>query len=244
MPQKLKVSGQSTPEEVTTARQTQLDPHDQERLLAIGMAQQGGWRIADIAAALGRGTATIGRWVRKFRSGGIPELLKRSHGARRAQLDVALQEALKEGLRCGKWKTAKEIRQFLQQEHGKKLSVSGVHYWLQKVKASCKLPRKQHAKQDPEQVQDFKQNVVNHLLALDIPPDKRLRVWISDEHRYGLIFPVRRCWTLKGHRPTAPVQMKYKWGDVSGAAEVIHGEVQFLYLPTVSLDDSQVFLQQ
>ena len=88
MSQKLKVSGPVPPEEVTVARQTYSDPHDQERLLAIGMAQQGGWRIADIAAALGRGTATIGRWVRKFRSGGIPELLKRSHGARQAQFPL------------------------------------------------------------------------------------------------------------------------------------------------------------
>jgi hypothetical protein len=38
--------------------------------------------------------------------------------------------------------------------------------------------------------------------------------------------------------------MKYKWGYVSGAAEVLHGEVQFLYLPTVSLDHSRLFLQQ
>jgi transposase len=136
MPQKLKVSGSATPSEVTAARQTHTNPHDQERLLAIGMAQQGGFPIADIAAAKGRGKATIGRWRRKFRSGGIPELLKRSHGARQAQLDAASQQALKAGLLQGKWKTAKEIRQWLEQEHGKQLSVSGVHYWLKKVKAS------------------------------------------------------------------------------------------------------------
>ena len=216
MPQKLKVSGPIPPEEVTAALKTHSDPHDQERLRAIQMGQQGGFPIADIAAALGRGTATIGRWLRKFRSGGIPELLKREHGSRRAQLDAVTQDALKEGLREGKWKTEEEIRQFLQQKHGKKLSISGGNGWLKKVRATCKLPRKRHAKQDPEQVEAFKQNVVNHLLALDIPLDKRLRVWIEDEHRYGLISTVRRCWTLKGHRPTAPVQMKYQWGYVSG----------------------------
>jgi transposase len=38
--------------------------------------------------------------------------------------------------------------------------------------------------------------------------------------------------------------MKYQWGYVSGAAEVLKGEVQFLYLPTVSLDHSRLFIQQ
>jgi hypothetical protein len=38
MPQKLFVSGPVTPEEIMKARQTHSDPHDQERLLAIGMA--------------------------------------------------------------------------------------------------------------------------------------------------------------------------------------------------------------
>jgi hypothetical protein len=57
--------------------------------------------------------------------------------------------------------------------------------WLKKVKATCKLPRKQHAKPEKEQVEAFKQNVVNHQKALEIPTSRSLRVWIADEHRYG-----------------------------------------------------------
>jgi hypothetical protein len=31
-----------------------------------------------------------------------------------------------------------------------------------------------------------------------------VRIWVADEHRYGLIPVVRKCWTLPGERPTAP----------------------------------------
>ena len=72
----------------------------------------------------------------------------------------------------------------------------------------------------------------------------RARVWIEDEHRYGLISVVRRCWTLRGIRVKAPYQTKYQWGYVYGAAEVVMGQVEFLYLPTVSLDCSLLFLEQ
>jgi len=129
----------------------------------------------------------------------------------------------------------------LRQEHGIELSLSGVHDWLRKLGARLKFPRKQHHQQDTEEAEHFKRNVINDLLALPIPVDKRVRIWIQDEHRYGS--SVRRCWTLKGHRPTAPVQMKYEWGYVYGAAEVLSGEVQFWYTPSVSTDDSVAFLE-
>ena len=67
---------------------------------------------------------------------------------------------------------------------------------------------------------------------------------MEDEHRYGLNSFIRRCWTLKGHRCTAPYHTKYEWGYVYAAAEVVTGEMQVLYTPTVSLTWTQVFLEQ
>ena len=48
----------------------------------------------------------------------------------------------------------------------------------------------------------------------------------------------------RGHRPKAPYQEKYQWGYVYGAAEVVMGQVEFFYLPTVSLECSFLFLEQ
>ena len=82
------------------------------------------------------------------------------------------------------------------------------------------------------------------LEALSVPSEGRVRIWVEDEHRYGLISVIRRCWTLKGHRCTAPYQTKYEWGYVYAAAEVVTAGMQVLYTPTVSLDWTQVFLEQ
>ena len=81
MPKKLKVEGAATPQEIVAAGRKTTNPFDHERLLAIQMAQQGGWRIADIAKALNRGHATIERWIKAYRQGGIDALLKRQHHA-------------------------------------------------------------------------------------------------------------------------------------------------------------------
>lgn len=244
MPQKLRVDGPATVDELRAVRQSQKDPHDQERLIAIQMAQQNCFRITDIALALGRSTATIVRWFSKFRRGGISILLKRGHGGRKAKLQPEDIDALESGLREGKWKSAKEIEKWLSEERHLSMTLWGVHYWLKKVKASLKVPRKKHNQQDPEEVAAFKKDIVDTLSKLEIPKEKRVRVWIEDEHRYGLISTIRRCWTLRGHRPTAPVAMKYQWGYVYGAAEVTEGDSQFLYMPTVSLECSHIFLQQ
>ena len=75
MPQKLKMTGAATDEELAAARKSRLNRHDQGRLIAVQMAQQGEWKIALIAKALSRGTATISRWLRKYRDGGICQLL-------------------------------------------------------------------------------------------------------------------------------------------------------------------------
>ena len=198
MPQKLKVTGPATDEQLVAARQSRLDRHDQERLIAMQMAQQGEWKIAQIAKALSRGEATISRWLRKYREGGICQLLQRSNGSRRPQLKPQDLSALKQGLREGKWKAGNEIQKWLAQERGICLSISGVHYWLGKARARCKVPRRKHKDQQKEEVSAFLQNVGDKLHQLAAETDKRVRIWIEDEHRYGLISSVRRCWTLRG----------------------------------------------
>ena len=56
---------------------------------------------------------------------------------------------------------------------------------------------------------------------------------------------VRRCWTLRGLRPTVAYRTKYEWSYLYSALEV-DGEnaAQFLCLPGVSLALSGLFLEQ
>lgn len=146
MGKKLKVDGPAAQAEIDAAYKASQEPHERERLLAIRMGQQGEWTLEKIAHILGRGRDTVVRWVRAYRQGGIPRLLERRYEGRRAKLSEDDQEALVAGLRRGQWKTAKEIRRWLQQERGIELQLGGVYYWLNRLEASWKVPRKSHKK--------------------------------------------------------------------------------------------------
>jgi transposase len=173
----------------------------------------------------------------------LDAILARGHGGRLASLKTDDIEALKAGLRQGGWKTAVQIRKWLE-ELGISMTVWGVYYWLKKVKAKNKVPRKTHKDQNPEELADFKANIVDKLNSLEIPKGLRICVWVQDEHRYGLISNIRRCWTLRGHRVKVPFQMKYTWSYVYGTVEINTGKALFMYIPTVSLQWSLVFLEQ
>jgi len=72
-----------------------------------------------------------------------------------------------------------------------------------------------------------------------------VRVWVADEHRFGLISVVRRCWSLRGVRAKAPYHTKYQWGYLHSALEVDgeHG-AQALFSNSVNLETSGKFLEQ
>ena len=244
MPKRMKVEGPATSEEVEAASKQCGNPHDQKRLWALQMTQQGRWTMQQIAQAQGKGRATIGRWIKAYREEGLNGLLGRGHGGRYPKLKADDIDALEEGLRDGQWKSGRQIRQWLKEKRGIDLSKSGVYYWLSQVKASWKVPRRGHAQQDPDEKQAFKEKIIDKLEAVDDFQGRRVRIWVEDEHRYGLISNIRRVWTLRGHRVVVPVQMKYQWGYVYGACELVTADAQFLFLPSVSIFGTQIFLNQ
>jgi transposase len=244
MPRKLNFQGLPTSAEVDERYKTATERHDRERLLAIRMGESGKSTSFGIAQALGRGRATIARWIKAYREGGFEGLLKRGHKGREPRLSSSDLEALKQGLREGRWKTAKEIQMWLQQERKIGLKLSGVYYWLRRVRGSWKVPRKSHKDQDPKEVERFKQEFVSKLEAVPIPEGEPIHIWVEDEHRYGLISIVRRCWTLRGVRPKAFVHLKRKWGYIYAATDAVSGKAEFLYTPTVSLGWTEAFLKQ
>ena len=146
---KLKVTGPESPEAVEAAYQASEEKHDRERLLAIRLGQRGQSTLQEIGELVGRSRSTIARWVHAFRQGGIEGLLQRRHKGSAGRVPESLQQALVEGLRQGRWKRAREIQAWLAQR-GIPLTCSGVYYWLAKLKASWKLPRKSHVKKNLE----------------------------------------------------------------------------------------------
>lgn len=138
----LEVGGPATLEDLDKAYEASREHHDRERLLAIRMAQQGGYTLEQIGSSLSRGRATIARWLRAYREGGIGNLLHRGHGGRLASLSESDQRALIEGLCSGRWKKAREIQAWLQKERGTDLNLSAVYYWVRRLNGSCEMPRK------------------------------------------------------------------------------------------------------
>ena len=76
-------------------------------------------------------------------------------------------------------------------------------------------------------------------------PKNPVRIWVLDEHRYGLLPVIRRVWARKGVRVHAPYKTTYQWGYLHEALEV-DGEhrVELLFTPAINQDVHALFLRQ
>lgn len=231
---------------VTTALADCTDVRSQRRLLAMRLAASGQFTASQIAEQIGVSRRQFFHWVNALKAGGVEQLLERAHGGGQpAQVRGAALMELQAGLQTGRWKRAREIQQWLRQRHETKLTVKGVYYWLGKLGGVLKVPRKTHAQKDAAASAQFQRTLCAQLKNLNVAGGKRVRVWVADEHRYGLIPVVRRCWTLRGVRPTAPYQTKYQWSYLYSALEVDgQNAAEFACLPGVSLELSRLFLER
>jgi transposase len=246
MPKRFHLNRPDLAQAVAAALPQCKDVTSQQRLLTMRLAASGQFTAAQIAEQIGISRRQFFHWVNALKAGGVKGLLEREHGGGAApQVGGKVLEELQAGLQAGRWKRAKEIQHWLQQKHEKKLGLSGVYYWLGKLGGVLKVPRKAHAQKDAAQGATFQQTLCDKLKSLNVAGGKAVRIWVVDEHRYGLIPVVRRCWTLRGVRPVAPYQTKYEWGYLYSALEV-DGEngAEFACLPEVSLEMSRLFLER
>jgi transposase len=216
----------------------------QQRLLAARLAASGQMTAAQIAEQLGISRRRFFDWLNALKAGGLAGLLERQHGGGAApQVHGDARKELLAGLQSGRWKRAKEIQHWLRERHAIRLKLPGVYYWLGKLGGVLKVPRKTHAQKDAAAAEAFQQTLGAQLANLNVAGGRPVRLWVADEHRYGLIPVVRKCWTLRGVRPTVPYRTKYEWGCLYSALEVDgRNAAEFLCLPEVSLEMSGLFL--
>jgi hypothetical protein len=107
------------------------------------------------------------------------------------------------------------------------------------------VPRRTHLHKDAAQAEVFKTTLARQLWKECRSAGRPVRVWVMDEHRYGLISHQRRCWAMKRARPHAPYRTRYEWGYVATALE-IEGKDEGLcvFLPCVNLAANACFLEQ
>ncbi len=217
-----------------------------QRLQAMRMAAQGKWTLEQIADAVDAGRSTVAGWIKMLRERGFDALVNWQPGqGKPGVLSLAIQRELAAGLAQGRWRRARDVQRWLREEHSIELALGGIYYYLGKAGGVLKVPRKTHAKKDAAQAQAFKEELGARLAALPLEADRPVRVWMVDEHRFGLISVVRRCWSLRGVRAHAPYHTKYSWGYLYSALEAdgAHG-AQALFTSSVNLETSGKFLEQ
>jgi len=72
-----------------------------------------------------------------------------------------------------------------------------------------------------------------------------VRLWVLDEHRYGLLPVIRRVSARRGVRVHAPYATQYQWGYLHEALEVDGAHrTELLFTPAIDRDIHAVFLRQ
>ncbi len=66
-------------------------------------------------------------------------------------------------------------------------------------------------------------------------PQDMVELWTTDQHRIGLKPILRRVWSPRGQRPSAPVQHRYQWCYLYAFVHPGSGRTWWLLLPTVSI---------
>ena len=225
-----------------------------ERLLAIKLLVEGGKSYMDVASIIGRTESIVRVWTRAFRAGGIEQLLIRGNGGgRKGMLSAEVKEAMIEKLRQGSFRTAKQFKGWLRDEHGVEMSEKGVYYHLGKLGGRLKVARPSHLKKSQAKEQEFRETLAEKLEELNLPKDQQVSLWVYDEYewsedrqersdvaqrvseanqmRYRLHPLMRKMWSLIGTRVVAPVHRRFKWGYLFGAIEVSEGQIQDTPLP-------------
>jgi transposase len=222
------------------------DLRDKERLQVALWAVSGEHTLEQLAQLAGRARSTIQIWLDHFVAGGVEKLLQRAAppGLSSPLAQPKVQEPFQAGLKAGRWRTAGQVAAWLEEAHGIKRAAKSIYRWLGKAGGALRVPRPCHVQQDPLATAAFRAELGERLDKLALPKDKPVKIWVADEGRFGLHTQSRRCWTLRGQRVVIPQQQRYEWEYVYGALEVVQGGAEFLFLPSVSLDLSCLFLEQ
>ena len=184
-------------EKVKKEERLTTEKWQKERLQAIRLLSDSKMSYLRVSELVGRSAKQIKVWSKKFIEGGIDSLLTRGNGGgRKGNMTPEAQEALVEKLREGEFRTAKQFCKWLEEEFGIRLAESSMYYQLGKHEGRLKVARPSHTKKDSEKVEAFKTQLADKLVALNLPKEKEVSLWVYDEMRYGLHPLMRKMWPL------------------------------------------------
>ena len=149
-------------------------------------------------------------------------------------------------LEAGQFRQARDAQAWIKKRTRRSLSESGVRKVLRRPGGKLKVPRKSHAKKDPAKAAQFQAALPAKLSAVVGPgPTTLVRLWVLDEHRYGLLPVIGPVWGRRGVRVHAPYATKYQWVYLHEALEVDGAHAsELLFTPAIDRDIHALFLQQ
>jgi transposase len=218
-----------------------------KRLLVVRLIAQHHHTVAEIMEIAGVSRQTVFTYRDKLTGEGLHSLLKRNWaGARTPAVHGELAEKFIEELKAGKFRQARDARKWIERRTRKKLTEGGVRKLIHRLGGKLKVPRKSHRKKDQSASDAFRAELPQRISeVVGDSPDRPVRLWVLDEHRYGLLPVIRRVWSLRGVRVHAPYATAYRWGYLHEALEIdgLH-DSQLFFTPTINQDIHAIFLQQ
>lgn len=153
------------PEDLEQLRQysrQQRNATQRDRYRAVRLALEGHEAPA-IAQTLGRSRRFVQRWVYQYRDHGLEALGPKRQSGRPSKLPAAQQEAFKARFLADPTEAdgvcslrAKDAQQILTQEFGVPYTLGGIYDLLHRLGLSCLVPRPRHPKNDPAQMQRWR----------------------------------------------------------------------------------------
>jgi putative transposase len=247
MARKLPPLGEEVVKAVDAAwRQPQQD-WARKRLLVVRLIAQHELTTGQIAQVAGVSRKSVFNYRDKVQEAGVAGLLRRDWaGARTPAVRGAVAQEFIERLQAGQFRQARDAQAWIKKRTRRSLSVSGALKVLRRLGGKLKVPRKSHAKKDPHKAAKFKVELPARLNEVAGPaPAQPVRVWVLDEHRYGLLPVIRRVWGRRGVRVHAPYATRYQWGYLHEALEVDGAHAcELLFTPAIDRDIHALFLEQ
>ena len=140
---------EDTPEALKASYLAERDINLRTRLHGLWLLRSGR-RLSAVASVLGVHYRTVQTWVGWYRDGGVEEVLSHKKGRRGTPrfLSTEEEQELAEEVSSGRFRTAGEIRDWIESEYGVSYKPGGVYSLLHRLGCSPKVPRGLHEKAD------------------------------------------------------------------------------------------------
>jgi len=149
-------------EQLRQYRRPQRNAKQRDRYRAVVLALEG-HEAPEIARILERSRRFVQRWVYRYRDHGLEALGPQRQSGRPSKLPAPQYEAFKTRFVADPTAAdgvcslrAKEAQQILAQEFGVEYTLGGIYDLLHRLGLSCLVPRPRHPKNDPVQMQRWR----------------------------------------------------------------------------------------